>query len=112
MASRQAGASPAHPQGSDTEAQTTNRERETVMKVSKAIQMLKEIPDQDEEIVLAFWRKELFQDYYEDGSLTDEVWRDVVAGLDSFDLSDYTNESAWCDITERIDERIADGDRA
>ena len=82
------------------------------MKVSEAIRMLKEIPDQDEEIVLAFWRKELFQDYYEDGSLTDEVWRDAVSRSDTHDLSDYTNESAWCDITRLIDERIADGNRA
>jgi Mg/Co/Ni transporter MgtE len=73
------------------------------MKVSKVIQMLKEMPDQDEEIVLAFWTKELFQGYYEDGSLTDEVWRDVVADIDAQDLSEYTNESAFNDITNRID---------
>jgi hypothetical protein len=73
------------------------------MKVGRVIQMLKEMPDQDEEIVLAFWRKELFEGYYEDGSLTDEVWRDVVADIDAQDFSEYTNEQAWNDITNRID---------
>lgn len=73
------------------------------MKVSKVIQMLTESHDPDEDIVLAYWTKELFEGYYEDGSLTDQVWRDVVADIDAQDLSEYTNEQAWNDITNRID---------
>jgi hypothetical protein len=76
------------------------------MKVSKAIEMLKEIPDPDEEIVLAFWRKDLFQGYYEGESFTDEVWQEAVSVIDAQDLSVRTNTSAWMDIAKRIDERI------
>jgi hypothetical protein len=80
--------------------------KETAMKVREVIAMLEKNHKPDEDIVLAYWTKDLFQGYYEDGSLTDEVWRDVVAQLDSHDLSDYTNVSAWNDITNRIDEYI------
>jgi Mg/Co/Ni transporter MgtE len=80
------------------------------MKVRKLAKMLKELHGLDEDIIVAYWTKELFESYYEDGSLTDEVWRDVVAHFDSRDLSEYTNESAFNDITERIDERINEGE--
>jgi len=76
------------------------------MKVSEVIAMLKENHKPDEDIFVAYWAKELFESYCEDGSLTDEVWSDVVADMDRHDLNDHTNESAYEDIALVIDKHI------
>ena len=46
--------------------------------VKEAIKMLTDYNDQDEEICIAWWSKELFEDSPEDNRIKEEAWNKVV----------------------------------
>ena len=49
--------------------------------VKEAIKMLKDYTDQDEEICIAWWSKELFE-HDEDNKIKEEAWNKVVLEFD------------------------------
>ena len=49
--------------------------------VKEAIKMLKDYSDQDEEICIAWWSKELFE-HDEDNKIKEEAWNKVVLEFD------------------------------
>jgi hypothetical protein len=58
------------------------------MKASKAIEYLKEL-DPNEDIVLMYWARDLFNDYFdEDNQITKEAWDYVVEKLDNYEYLD------------------------
>jgi hypothetical protein len=64
------------------------------MKASKAIEYLKEL-DPSEDIVLMYWARDLFNDYFdEDNQITKEAWDYVVEKLDNYDYLDGVSSNA------------------
>lgn len=64
------------------------------MKVKDIVKQLSEL-DQDEEICIAYWRKELF-DYDEDSHLylTDDGWKKIVSEFEDSQQS-FVGDIAW-----------------
>lgn len=58
------------------------------MKAAEAIKQLQEL-DPNEEIVIMYWRKELFDDNYDEkNQVSEEAWSLAVMKLDDFDYLD------------------------
>jgi hypothetical protein len=68
--------------------------------VKEAIKMLNDYLDQDEEICIAWWGKELFEDM--EAKVTDESWEKVVMEFD--DMTEYYQGLIYNMIVETITE--------
>jgi hypothetical protein len=68
--------------------------------VKEAIKMLNDYLDQDEEICIAWWAKELFEDM--DAKVTNESWEKVVMEFD--DMTEYYQGLIYNMIVETITE--------
>ena len=68
--------------------------------VKEAIKMLNDYLDQDEEICIAWWGKELFEDMK--AKVTDESWGKVVMEFD--DMTEYYQGLIYNMIVETINE--------
>jgi hypothetical protein len=75
------------------------------MKVSKIIEALKTL-DPDDEIMIAWWERELVSEWFfdQDKLISKEKWNDAVEYFDSWDLQDTADE-----ITEMVGEVLAKG---
>jgi hypothetical protein len=64
------------------------------MQVSKLIEDLKKL-DPSDEIVIMYWARDLFNDYFdEDNQITKEAWDYVVEKLDNYDYLDGVSSNA------------------
>jgi hypothetical protein len=73
--------------------------------VKEAIKMLKEYSDQDEEICIAWWSKELFENQTnsdQDNKVTEEAWNQVVLEFD--DMTEHYQGLIYDIIVETISE--------
>jgi len=73
--------------------------------VKEAIKMLKDYSDQDEEICIAWWSKELFENQTnsdEDNKVTEEAWNKVVLEFD--DMTEHYQGLIYDIIVETISE--------
>jgi hypothetical protein len=68
--------------------------------VKEAIKMLNDYLDQDEEICIAWWAKELFEGAY-DKDIKEEAWGKVVSEFD--DMTVYPQELIYNQIVQIID---------
>lgn len=62
--------------------------------------MLNDYLDQDEEICIAWWAKELFEGAY-DKNIKEEAWETVVSEFD--DMTVYPQELIYNQIVQTID---------
>lgn len=62
--------------------------------------MLNDYLDQDEEICIAWWAKELFEGAYDKG-IKEEAWETVVSEFD--DMTVYPQELIYNQIVQTID---------
>jgi hypothetical protein len=69
--------------------------------VKEAIKMLKDYTDQDEEICIAWWSKELFEDD-EDNKIKEEAWNKVVLEFD--DMTEHYQGLIYDIIVETVSE--------
>lgn len=69
--------------------------------VKEAIKMLKDYSDQDEEICIAWWSKELFE-HDEDNKIKEEAWNKVVLEFD--DMTEHYQGLIYDIIVETITE--------
>ena len=69
--------------------------------VKEAIKMLNDYLDQDEEICIAWWAKELFEGAY-DKDIKEEVWGNVVSEFDG--VTEYYQELIYNKIVQTINE--------
>jgi hypothetical protein len=69
--------------------------------VKQAIRMLNDYLDQDEEICIAWWAKELFEGAY-DKDIKEEVWETVVSEFD--DMTVYPQELIYDQIVQTIND--------
>ena len=69
--------------------------------VKEAIKMLKDYTDQDEEICIAWWSKELFEDD-EVNKIKEEAWNKVVMEFD--DMTEHYQGLIYDIIVETITE--------
>jgi hypothetical protein len=69
--------------------------------VKEAIKMLKDYSDQDEEICIAWWSKELFEDD-EDNKIKEEAWNKVVLEFD--DMTEHYQGLIYDIIVETVSE--------
>ena len=69
--------------------------------VKEAIKMLNDYLDQDEEICIAWWAKELFEGAY-DKDIKEEVWETVVSEFD--DMTVYPQELIYNQIVQTLDD--------
>ena len=70
------------------------RARAREMKAIEAIKQLQEL-DPNEEIVIMYWRKELFDDNYDkNNQVSEEAWELAVMKLDDFDYLDGVSSNA------------------
>jgi hypothetical protein len=70
--------------------------------VKEAIKMLNDYLDQDEEICIAWWGKELFEDSPRDNRIKLDVWNRVVSEFD--DMTEYYQGLIYNMIVETITE--------
>ena len=70
--------------------------------VKEAIRMLNDYLDQDEEICIAWWAKELFEDSPQDNRIKLDVWNEVVSKFD--DMTEYYQGLIYNIIVETITE--------
>ena len=70
--------------------------------VKEAIKMLKDYTGQDEEICIAWWSKELFEDSNEGNRVTEEAWNKVVLEFD--DMTEHYQGLIYDMIVETITE--------
>jgi hypothetical protein len=70
--------------------------------VKEAIKMLKDYSDQDEEICIAWWSKELFEDNDEGNKVKEEAWNKVVLEFD--DMTEHYQGLIYDIIVEPITE--------
>ena len=73
--------------------------------VKEAIKMLKDYTDQDEEICIAWWSKELFENRThsdEDSGIKEEAWNKVVLEFD--DMTEHYQGLIYDIIVETITE--------
>ena len=71
-------------------------------KVKDAIRMLQKYHDQDEEICIAWWSKDLFEDSPEDNRIKEEAWINVVNKFD--DMTEHYQGLIYDIIVETISE--------
>jgi hypothetical protein len=69
--------------------------------VKEAIKMLNNYLDQDEEICIAWWAKELFEGAY-DKDIKEEAWGKVVSEFD--DMTTYPQELIYNQIVQTIND--------
>ena len=69
--------------------------------VKEAIRMLNDTLDQDEEICIAWWAKELFEGAF-DKDIKEETWEKVVSEFD--DMTEYYQGLIYNMIVETITE--------
>jgi hypothetical protein len=69
--------------------------------VKEAIRMLNDYLDQDEEICIAWWAKELFEGAY-DKDIKEEAWETVVSDFD--DMTVYPQELIYNQIVQTIND--------
>lgn len=69
--------------------------------VKEAIRMLNDTLDQDEEICIAWWAKELFEGAF-NTDIKEEVWGKVVSEFD--DMTIYPQELIYNQIVQIIDD--------
>jgi hypothetical protein len=69
--------------------------------VKEAIRMLNDYLDQDEEICIAWWAKELFEGAY-DKDIKEEAWETVVSEFD--DMTAYPQELIYSQIVQTIND--------
>ena len=69
--------------------------------VKEAIKMLNDYLDQDEEICIAWWAKELFESAY-DQEIKEEVWQEVVSEFD--DITEYQQSLIYDQIIGKIND--------
>ena len=69
--------------------------------VKEAIRMLNDYLDQDEEICIAWWAKELFEGAF-DKDIKEEAWEKVVSEFD--DMTEYYQGLIYNMIVETITE--------
>ena len=69
--------------------------------VREAIKMLNDYLDQDEEICISWWDKELFESAF-DKDIKEEAWEKVVSDFD--DMTVYPQELIYNQIVQTIDE--------
>lgn len=69
--------------------------------VKQAIRMLNDYLDQDEEICIAWWAKELFEGAY-DKDIKEEVWKTVVSDFD--DMTVHHQALIYNQIVQEITE--------
>jgi hypothetical protein len=69
--------------------------------VKEAIKMLNDYLDQDEEICIAWWAKELFEGAF-DTDIKEEVWAMVVNEFD--DMTIYPQELIYNQIVQTLDD--------
>jgi hypothetical protein len=69
--------------------------------VKEAIRMLNNYLDQDEEICIAWWAKELFEGAY-DKDIKEEAWETVVSEFD--DMTVYPQELIYNQIVQTIND--------
>ena len=69
--------------------------------VKEAIRMLNNYLDQDEEICISWWAKELFEGAY-DKDIKEEVWETVVSEFD--DMTVYAQELIYDQIVQTIND--------
>jgi hypothetical protein len=63
------------------------------MQVSKLIKQLQEL-DPNEEVVVMYWARDLFNDYFEeDNQISIHIWDQVVEKLDNHDYLDGVSSS-------------------
>lgn len=77
------------------------------MKVSDAIKMLTEYNQPDDEIVFAYWAKDLFDGVYLDRTgkvLTDDEWAIVAHIMGSRGFGDFVDSMIYDQIDEVITE--------
>jgi uncharacterized membrane-anchored protein YjiN (DUF445 family) len=70
--------------------------------VKEAIKMLTDYNDQDEEICIAWWSKELFEDSPKDNRIKEEAWNKVVMEFD--DMTEHYQGLIYDIIVETITE--------
>jgi len=69
--------------------------------VKEAIKMLNDYLDQDEEICIAWWGKELFESAYDKG-IKEEAWSKVVNEFD--DMTEHIQARIYDQIVDTINE--------
>lgn len=74
------------------------------MQVNKLIKQLQEL-DPNEEVVVMYWARDLFNDYFEeDNQISIHIWDQVVEKLDSHDyldgVSSNTHEIIEAELAE------------
>jgi hypothetical protein len=69
--------------------------------VKEAIRMLNDYLDQDEEICIAWWAKELFEGAY-DKDIKEESWETVISEFD--DMTVYPQELIYNQIVQIIND--------
>jgi len=69
--------------------------------VKEAIKMLNDYLDQDEEICIAWWAKDLFEGAY-DKDIKEEVWETVVSDFD--DMTVHHQALIYNQIVQTINE--------
>jgi hypothetical protein len=69
--------------------------------VKEAIRMLNDYLDQDEEICIAWWAKELFESAY-DKDIKEESWETVISEFD--DMTVYPQELIYNQIVQIIND--------
>jgi hypothetical protein len=69
--------------------------------VREAVKMLNDYLDQDEEICIAWWGKELFESAYDKG-IKEEAWSRVVNEFD--DMTTHSQERIYDQIVNTINE--------
>ncbi|MEY2912205.1 MAG: hypothetical protein RLZZ184_1514 [Cyanobacteriota bacterium] len=69
--------------------------------VKEAIRMLNDHLDQDEEICIAWWAKELFEGAF-DADIKEEAWAMVVNEFD--DMTIYPQELIYNQIVQTLDD--------
>lgn len=78
------------------------------MKVSKLIKQLQEL-DPNEEIVVMYWAKGLFDDWYgEDNTISVDDWQDTITAIEDRDWLDGVSSSAH-EIIEATLDRVRQG---
>jgi len=69
------------------------------MKVSKVAEMFTEQSDQDAEVCISWWSKDLFDDEYKDSHdgalIPDEIWNIAVAEFDEAGGYDSVNSDVY-----------------
>ena len=74
------------------------------MKVSNAIKMLSVNFDQDEEICISFWGRDLFTEEDTGELVSEELWGYAVQDFNNEQGYDLANETVWKNLWSVMDE--------